>query len=211
MWYAVGMYILALTGGLGSGKSTAAEYFRERGAVVLDLDEIASRILSKGSPALERVADEFGRDDVLLADGSIDRPALARIAFSSREAASRLNALVHPAVASEVGPALREIRLMPNQPDVVVLEVPLLVEAPVFAEMADEVLAIVAPEQLRIARATSRGMSESDARRRILSQATDAERADMADEVIANDGDEESFLRALSGFWDRHIAGPRTG
>lgn len=199
------MHIIVLTGGLGAGKSTAAEYFRGRGAVVLDLDAIAATLLDKGSATLEAVAREFGEDEVLLADGSLDRPALARLAFSSMESTRRLNTVVHPAVAREVGPALREIRLMPNQPEVVVLEVPLLAEAPVFAEMADQVLAIVAPEELRVARAMRKGLSETDARRRIAVQATDAERAELADDVIVNDGDEESFLAELARYWERTV------
>lgn len=199
------MHIIVLTGGLGAGKSTAAEYLRSRGALVLDLDVIASTLLEKGSPTLNAVAREFGEDEVLLADGSLDRSALARIAFSSLESTRRLNAIVHPAVAREVGPALREIRLMPDQPEVVVLEVPLLAEAPVFAEMADEVLAIVAPLELRVARAAGKGMSEADARRRIAVQATDAERAELADDVIVNDGGEEEFLAELARYWERTV------
>lgn len=199
------MHIIVLTGGLGAGKSTAAEYLRSRGALVLDLDVIASTLLEKGSPTLDAVAREFGEDEVLLADGSLDRSALARIAFSSLESTRRLNAIVHPAVAREVGPALREIRLMPDQPEVVVLEVPLLAEAPVFAEMADEVLAIVAPLELRVARAAGKRMSEADARRRIAVQATDAERAELADDVIVNDGGEEEFLAELARYWERTV------
>lgn len=197
------MQILVMTGGIGAGKSTASDYFRSRGAVVLDLDRIAADVLRPGSAPLERVAEEFGADEVLLADGQLDRAALARKAFASAEATRRLNAIVHPAVAREVGPALADIRLMPNQPDVVVLQVPLLVEAPVFAELADRILAIVAPEEIRIARVTSRGMSDSEARRRVRVQATDAERAEMADDVIVNAGDKEDFLDALADYWDR--------
>lgn len=199
------MHIIALTGGLGAGKSTAAEYFRSRGAVVLDLDTIAAGLLKPDSLLLARIAEEFGGDDVLLADGSLDRAALARIAFGDPAAARRLNAIVHPAVAREVGPALREIRLMPDQPQAVVLEVPLLVEAPVFAEMADSVVAIVAPVETRVERAVNRGMDESDVRRRIRMQATDAERAEMADEVILNDGDEARLLADLEDYWERTV------
>lgn len=194
------MQILVLTGGIGAGKSTASDYFRSCGAVVLDFDAIASDVLRRDSHVLDRVAEAFG-EEVLLADGSLDRAALARAAFASPETARRLNQIVHPAVAREVGPALADIRLMRNQPDVVVLEVPLLVEAPVFAELADHVLAVVAPEDVRIARVVARGMAESDARRRLRVQATDAERAEMADTVIVNGGSLEAFLASLADFW----------
>ncbi len=200
------MLVIALTGGLGSGKSTAAEYFRSRGAVILDLDAIAHDVLAKGSRTLDQVAEEFGREEVLLADGSLDRPALARLAFSSAEATRRLNAITHPAIAAQVGPAIRDIRLLATQPEAIVIEVPLLVEAPVFAEIADSVLAIVAPESVRVERVLARGMSEGDARRRIRAQATDAERAELANEVIVNAGSREDFIARLGDYWERVVA-----
>ena len=200
------MRVIVLTGGLGSGKSTASEFFRARGAVVLDLDEVASHLLEPGSAELARVADEFG-PDVLLADGRLDRAALARAAFASREATARLNAIVHPAVAREIGPAMADLRLLPQPPSVVVIEVPLLVEAPVYAEIADIVIALVAPEYLRVERAMADGMAESDARARIGVQASDAQRAALADVIIVNDRSKEMLLGELERFWDEHIAG----
>ena len=200
------MRVIVLTGGLGSGKSTAAEYFRSLGAVTLDLDEVAAKLLRPGSALLGRVAAEFGGDDILLADGCLDRPALARRAFATAEATDRLNALVHPVVAREIGIALEQLRLSPQPPLAIVLEVPLLAEAPVFAEIADVVLALVAPESVRIARAPARGMTEDEARRRIRRQATDAQRATLADAVVVNDRSAEEFRRALAAFWDEHVA-----
>jgi dephospho-CoA kinase len=152
-----------------------------------------------------RVAEEFG-PDVLLADGSLDRAALARAAFGSAEATARLNAIVHPAVAREIGPALAELRLMPNPPSAVVLEVPLLAEAPVFAQIADIVVAIVAPQELRVQRATQSGFAEADVRRRLAVQASDAERAALADVVIVNDGSLERFLGELERVWSELVA-----
>lgn len=195
------MFVVTVTGGIGAGKSTAAEFFQRRGAVVLELDDIARRLQEPGSPLVARLADRFGAD-IVKSDGSLDRRLLAQRAFASPEDAADLNAIVHPAVASEVGPALTELRLLPNQPPVVVLVVPLLVEAPVFGEMADVVLAIEAPEDVRIARAVSRGMPESDARARLACQATDADRAACADQVIVNDRDLEAFESELARFWD---------
>jgi dephospho-CoA kinase len=200
------MLVIALTGGLGAGKSTAAGFFRDRGAIVLDLDCIAAGLLAPGSEITRRVVAEFG-DEVLTEDGeALDRASLARIAFTDARSAARLNAIVHPAVAREVGPALSDIRLMEQQPDVVVLEVPLLAEAPVFAEMADVVLAIEAPVETRCARAVASGMTEPDARRRIGVQAADTERAKLADDVIVNDSGLEHFLGELERYWERHVA-----
>lgn len=203
LWYPFSMFVVVITGGLGAGKSTAAEFLRRHGAVVLDLDDIAKHTMEKGSPVLQKVADEFG-PDVLYADGTLDRAALAREAFQSPERVAALNAIVHPAVAREVGPALSDLRLMQQPPEMVVIEVPLLAEAPIYAELGDAVLAVVAPEHLRVRRAIERGMSEAEARRRISLQATDAQRAALADRVIVNDGDREAFERQLEDFLASH-------
>jgi len=199
------MQVIVLTGGLGAGKSTAAEFFRSRGAVALDLDDIAARLLVPGTPLLARVAEEFGGEDVLLADGRLDRLALARIAFATPEATRRLNAIVHPAVVREIGPSIADMRLLQEPPPVIVLEVPLLAEAPVFAELGDIVVAIVGPESVRAARAVERGMAPDDVARRMRSQATDAERAELADVMIVNDGPIERFTSALERFWEEYV------
>jgi dephospho-CoA kinase len=198
------MFVLVITGGIGAGKSTAAEYFGDRGAVVIDLDEVAARVLAPGSATLEAVAREFG-PDILLADGQLDRASLARVAFASKAAAARLNALVHPAVTRELEHDLSALRASPARPDVVVVEVPLLVEAPAIAQSADAVLAIVAPEELRMNRAVRAGRQEADARRRLAVQASDAERAVLAQVVIVNDGGREQFLRQLDRFRREHV------
>jgi dephospho-CoA kinase len=195
------MFILVITGGLGSGKTTAAEFFRERGAVVIGLDKVASDVLVPGSPELERLAATFGRD-IIGEDGGLDRRLLAQRAFASRENAALLNKIVHPAVAGRVGPAISDLRLLPHQPTLVVLEVPLLAEAPVYAELADEVLAISAPIQVRVSRSVARGLDEADAFRRIALQASDEERESLASTVIVNDGSREEYVRKLEDYWD---------
>lgn len=199
------MRVIVLTGGIGSGKSTAAEYFRERGAVTIDLDDIAAQVMAPHSPTLASVAREFGAD-VLLEDGSLDRKLLAKRAFADEAATRRLNAIVHPAVAREVGPAIANLRLLPQPPQVVVLEVPLAVEAPVFAELADVVLALEAPESTRLSRAVSAGFAEDDAGRRMARQASDAERAEIADCVVVNDASLADFRGQLASFWQANVA-----
>jgi len=199
------MRVVVITGGIGAGKSTASGFLRDKGAIIIDADLVAAQVLEKGSPVLARVAEAFG-PDVLLADGSLDRAALARAAFASPEATARLNAIVHPAVAREIGPAVADLRLMPNPPSAVVLEVPLLAEAPVFAQIADLVVAIVAPQELRVARAIQSGFAEADVRRRLAVQASDAERAVLADVVIVNDGSLERYLGELERVWSELVA-----
>ena len=200
------MRVVVVTGGLGAGKSTAAEYFRSLGAVTLDLDEVAAKLLAPGTALLGRVADAFGGDGVLLADGRLDRSALARVAFATPEATQRLNAIVHPAVAHEVADAVGMLRLAAEPPFAVVIEAPLLAEAPALAEIADVVLAIVAPESLRVARADQRGIPEDEARRRVSRQASDAQRAELAHDVIVNDRSAEEFREALGRFWETYVA-----
>ncbi len=195
------MYVLAVTGGLGAGKTTATDFLRSRGAVVLSLDDIAKHQLAPGTPVFDQVVAAFG-PVVLDEDGRIDTDALAREAFSSAERARELNAIVHPAVLREVAPGLTEMGLLPNPPRMVAIDIPLLVEAPVFGELVDEVVTISAPEEVRIERAVSRGMSEADARARIACQATDAEREAVADHVIVNDSTLEEFHERLTRFWD---------
>jgi len=200
------MRVAVITGGIGAGKSTAARYLAEKGAVVIDSDEVALSLLVPGSRLLAKVADEFG-PDVLLADGSLDRAALARAAFAAPGRASRLNALVHPAVSEALELRLAELRALPEAPAAVVVEVPLLAEAPQIASLADVVVAIVAPQQVRVGRAAERGMTEADAKRRAAAQASDAERASLADEVVINDGSLERFLSEVDRIWRTRLAG----
>lgn len=199
------MYVLAVTGGLGSGKSTAAGLFAERGAVVIDLDDVAKTLQDEVPAVRDRVVDAFGAG-VLATGGRIDRAALATAAFESEETAARLEAIVHPAVLAAVAGALDALALQGEPPRVVVLVIPLLAESPLFLEPVDAVLAISALEEVRIERAVARGMSREDAERRLALQTGDAERRAIADYVIENDGDLESFRRDIINFWDAEIA-----
>lgn len=206
LWYAYHMRVIVMTGGLGSGKSTAAEHFRAKGASVVDLDEVGIKLLAPGSALLERVAEAFPDEEIVLADGRLDRAALARAAFATPAAARRLNSLVHPAIARDAGIAIAQLRLLPEPPYAVVLEVPLLVEAPVLGQLGDVVLALVAPEAVRLDRAVARGMDRADALRRLRAQATDAERVELSDVAIINDGSLERFLGELDAFWEEYAA-----
>ena len=181
------MLVIALTGGIGSGKTTATQHLRSKGAVVVDLDEIAHRLLEPGTEAFNEIVQTFGKE-VLDSGGRVDRAALARKAFDSPASCARLNAIMHPAVMREVLPSLVQLRLLAQPPAAVVLEVPLLVEAPAFAEAADVVLAVSADEELRIARCIAHGRTDKDARARMACQAEDGEREAIADRTIVNEG-----------------------
>lgn len=199
------MFVLAVTGGIGSGKSTAAAFFESRGAIVLDLDDIAKRLLDPDMPGYRAVLEEFG-PEILDDDGLVDHERLAAVAFASPETAHELGALMHPPVYAMTVGALDALALQAQPPRVVIIDIPLLVEAPLFIELVDAVLAISSDEDTRIERLVARGMAEEDAERRMACQASDAERRDVADYVIENDGDVGHFRAELIAFWDGEVA-----
>ncbi|MDO8964633.1 MAG: dephospho-CoA kinase [Coriobacteriia bacterium] len=199
------MYVLAVTGGIGSGKSTAARMFGALGAVVIDLDELARRLIAPDGPLVSEVAAAFGTA-VLDADGEIDHEKLAAVAFADAASAKRLDAIVHPGVFAAVAGALDALLDTPEAPKVVVIDIPLLVESPIFFELVDGVLVISSDEDARLARVTERGLSEDEVRARMMLQASDAERRDVADFIIENDRTIEEFEAELLEFWAREMA-----
>lgn len=188
------MLLVGLSGGIGSGKSTAARLLEERGAVVIDLDVVAREVIEPGRPGFDAVVTRFGQE-VLGPDGRLDRPALARVVFSELAARADLDAIVHPLVAEETR---RRIAEAPADA-VVVVDVPLLVEA--AARGYDVVVIVEAPEEARLHRLARRGMSAEDARRRMAAQASDAERRAVADVVLDNSGSAAQLERQVDALW----------
>jgi dephospho-CoA kinase len=199
------MVVIALTGGIGAGKSFASDCFRARGATVIDLDDLSRPLLDPATPTFDELVVAFGAS-VLDMHGRIDRAELARRAFESDEAAARLNAIMHPALTRATERILSELRGRPDALRFVVVEVPLLVEAPAFAKLADVVLAISANPDLRLKRSIAWGRGEADARARMARQASDAERAAIADHVIVNEGTREEFAAQIEAFADELVA-----
>ncbi len=199
------MYVLGVTGGIGSGKTTAARLFKDLGAVVIDLDDLAKGLTGPGGPLAAEVIEAFG-PEVASSDGGVDHAALARAAFASPEAARVLDRIVHPGVHSAVAGALDVLTEMPEGPAVVVIDIPLLVEAPEFFDLLDGVLAISADDDARVVRLAARGMGEDDVRARMALQASDAERREVADWVIENDGTPTDFEADLADFYDEELA-----
>jgi dephospho-CoA kinase len=198
------MYVLGVTGGIGSGKSTAARLFADLGAVVIDLDDLAKRLIAAGGPLAEPVIAAFG-PEVRAADGGVDAAALAAVAFASRDSALRLDRLVHPGVYAAAAGAIDMLAEMPEPPSIIVIDIALLVEAPEFFDLLDGVLVISTTEDARIARLLARGLSEDDIRARMALQASDAERRDIADWVIENDGGPVDFEADLVAFYDGEL------
>lgn len=190
------MLRVGLTGGIGSGKSEVARRLAAYGAVVIDADRIAREVVAPGTPGLAAVVAAFGAD-VLAADGSLDRERLGAVVFADEAARERLNAIVHPLVRAETE---RRFAVAPADA-VVVNDVPLLVEAG-LAPAYDVVVVIEAPIDVRLARITGqRSMTEADARARMASQATDAQRRAVADHVLRNDRSLESLGHRVDRLW----------
>ena len=190
------MILVGLTGGIGSGKSTVSGLLQARGAVIIDADAIVREVQQPGSPVLAELAQKFG-SDVLAADGSLDRQAVANIVFADPDALKSLNAIVHPAVGREMNQRMIAQRASNN---VVILDIPLLTENP--REGLQGRIVVDIPAELQVQRLTSfRGFDEADARARISRQATRQERLDQADFVVDNSGGLEDLIPQIDLLW----------
>ncbi|MGF2947742.1 dephospho-CoA kinase [Microbacterium alcoholitolerans] len=195
------MPLIALTGGIASGKSTIARRLAEHGAVIVDADAIVREVQGPGMPVLDRIAAEFG-DELILADGTLDRGALGARVFGDADALARLNEIVHPAVREES--ARRFAAAFASDAEaVVVYDVPLLVEARV-GDRWDVIVVADSPAEIREQRLIElRGMSADEARARVASQVSDAARRAVADVVIDTSGPLADTLRQVDEVWPR--------
>lgn len=194
------MPLVALTGGIASGKSTIARRLAEHGAIVVDADQIVREVQQPGSPVLSAIAEEFGTD-MILVDGSLDRARLGAAVFGDAAAVGRLNAIVHPAVKRES--ARRFAEAFDADPEaVVVYDVPLLVEARAD-DPWDLIVVAHAPAEVRRDRlVTLRGMAEQDASARIASQVSDDARLAIADIVIDTAGTLDETVAQADALWE---------
>lgn len=192
---------LALTGGIGSGKSTVAELFAAHGATIIDADAISRSLMEPGQQVLADVVATFG-EHLLDESGRLNRQALADIVFNDDDARNRLNALVHPAVREESKLQLKAA--MEADPDnaVIIQDIPLLVETG-QAEKFDGVIVVYTQLDTRMQRLVdARGMNTDDARARIAAQATDEQRNAIADWIIDNSGSLENTAAQVAEVWD---------
>ena len=195
------MYLIGLTGGIASGKSTIAKRLAGHGAVHIDADKLARDVVEPGTAGLAQIRTTFG-DDVLTADGTLDRAALGARVFGHPEELAKLNAIVHPAVRA-LSHTLISAAEAADSDAVVVYDVPLLVEAAVDHQF-DLIAVAHADPATRLARLVRlRGMSEADAARRLGSQASDADRLAVADVVIDTAGTLEHTLEQADALWER--------
>lgn len=190
------MKLVGLTGGIGSGKSTVAALLAAHGAVVIDADAAVRSVQQPGSPVLQAMADRFG-PQVIAADGSLDRAAVAAIAFADPQALHDLNGIVHPAVRAEMN------RLVDQQREtdrIVILDIPLLTENP--RPGLQGIIVVDVPEDLQLARLVRfRGFTPADALARISKQASRADRLATASMVVDNSGDLESLGTHVAVVW----------
>jgi dephospho-CoA kinase len=189
--------LVGLTGGIGAGKSTVADLLTERGAIIIDGDLIARQVVEPGQPALAAIVERFG-PGMLAPDGTLDRPALAAVAFADEESRKALEAITHPAIGAEF------VRQMSEAPPdgVVVNDVPLLVESKMAESRGYEVVIVVeAPRELRLDRLVDRGLERADAEARMAAQATDEERREVATHLLDNSGDLAHLTAQVDALW----------
>lgn len=191
------MLLVGLTGGIGAGKSTVAAMLAERGAVILDADQVAREVVEPGRPAFDALVAEFGTD-IVGPDGRLDRPALAARAFATPEGKAALDAITHPAIHDEFG---KRMAAAPADA-IVVMDVPLLVESGTAAERGYEVVIVVeAPEAVRLDRLVGRGLDREDAGNRMRAQATDEQRRAVATHILDNGTDEAALAAQVDTLW----------
>jgi dephospho-CoA kinase len=197
------MLAVGLTGGIGSGKSAVADLLVERGAVLIDADQVARDVVAPGGPAYRPLVDRFGAG-IVGADGTIDRKALAAIAFASEENRLALNAITHPAI----GVAMIQARDALAETDhIVVLAIPLLTALHRETVKLHKVVVVDCPTDVALERLLAqRGFDRADAEARIRAQISREERCQEADYVLDNSGDREALAAEVAMLWDWMLA-----
>lgn len=192
------MVVVGLTGGIGAGKSTVAALLVERGAALVDADRVAREVVEPGGPAYGPLVDRFG-PGILDAEGRIDRPALAALAFGDPQSLADLNAITHPAIGAEML-ARRDREAAPGR--VVVMDIPLLrAEHRELLSLAAVVVVDTPPELALRRLVEQRGMGEEDARARMAAQPDRSARLEGADFVVDNSGDQAHLEAEVDRVW----------
>lgn len=196
------MFSVALTGGIGSGKSTVADILEELGALVIDSDLLAREVIERGTNGYDLVVARFG--DSILRDGEIDRSALGNIVFSDVAARKELEGIIHPLVRE------RAEKIASRAGDrVVVNQIPLLFETK-GSERFDFVISVEADEEIRKERLRERGLKDYEINKRMAAQASDIQRASIADVVITNNGTIDDLTRKIEALWESELF-PKVG
>lgn len=189
------MIKVALTGGIGSGKSAAGDFFEDLGAVVVDADLLARDVIERGTDGFDELVATFG--DEILTNGVLDRSKLGQIVFADPDARKTLEEIIHPRVAE----AFEEIVQESPKDSVIVYQIPILVETK-GQDRFDYVITVEASLENRISRLKNRGLKGYEIEARMRVQATDEQRAEIADSVLKNDGDLDSLLRQVENIYE---------
>jgi dephospho-CoA kinase len=189
------MLVVGLTGGIGAGKSTVAQFFAELGALVIDADQLARIAIERGTDGFADVMLRFG--DEVIVNGDIDRKKLAEIVFSDTQARKDLEAIIHPRVQALFAEAVADL----GEDDILIYEIPLLVETGAAAKF-DYIITVESDLELRKSRLLKKGLYISQIEKRIATQASPEAREAIADTVIRNDGDEDALLRQVENLWE---------
>jgi dephospho-CoA kinase len=191
------MYLVGLTGGIASGKSTVASAWVELGGIEIDADQLAREVVEPGTPGLAAVKAAFG--DSVISNGALDRSALGQLVFANTDKRRQLEAIVHPLVREL---AAKKIAELPND-SIVIYNVPLLVEAAVDLDF-DKVVTVEAPSEKQIERLVSiRKMNREEAERRVAAQASPAKRANAADVILNSNQDLHLLLKDARRLWQQ--------
>jgi dephospho-CoA kinase len=190
--------VIGLTGGIGSGKSTVSALLAGKGAVIVDADAITREVQQPGTDTFAAMVERFG-DGIVGPDGALDRNAVADIVFNDPDALADLNQIVHPAVGAEIASRMKALT---EGDDVVVLDVPLLVESSRAYPVAGLLVVDVDPEVAVGRLVGQRGMREDDVRARMARQSSREQRLARADRVIDNSGDLDDLARQVDEAWE---------
>jgi dephospho-CoA kinase len=197
------MLAVGLTGGIGSGKSAVADLLVARGAQLIDADQVARDVVTPGGPAYQPLVDRFG-PGIVAADGTIDRPALAAVAFADDESRLALNAITHPAIGIAMIAARDSFE---GTDSIVVLAIPLLTAVHRETVKLHEVVVVDTPTDIALGRLlTQRGFDRADAEARIRAQISREERVKDADYVLDNSGDRAALEIEVEKLWDWLLA-----
>ena len=189
------MLVVALTGGIGAGKSLVAQYFSELGARVVDADQLSRIAIERGSEGFDEVITRFGES--ILRNGDIDRKALGEIVFKDKSAKADLEAIIHPRVRELFFEVVNDLAA----DEILIYEIPLLVETGAASNF-DQIITVEADLEIRKARLLKRGMFISEIESRLAAQASPAEREAVATHIIENSGDEDQLLRKVENLWE---------
>lgn len=195
------MYVVALTGGIGAGKSEPAKIFASLGVPIVDVDVISRRLTGPGQPIMDKIAEAFGRD-FLTEDGALNRPAMRERIFANDEDRKKLEAILHPVIHSHALRELDQNREAPYQ----ILAIPLFFETNRYSGLVKRILLVDCDESLQISRTMNRnGMTEHTVRAIIAAQASRSYRRALANDIIENNGSIEALAEKVKELHEKYM------